>query len=141
MSEEEKSGADLGIKIAGNEVNIKNVKSLNTIATVTTMVLVATLGVFLYFHEVNAQQDKARLAGTLEQSNSIVAEALKQSNKAVTDALKELAIEQRRATDAINAEQRRSTNAMKEIACLNDPVMRNRGDARDFCKRIARDDR
>ena len=130
MSEENKTGADLGIKVMGNELNVKNVKSLNTIATVTTMMLVAMLGVFLYFHEVQAREDKATLAGTLQQSNNITAEALKQSNKAITEALKELA-----------TEQRRSTNAMKEVACLNDPAMRNRGDARDFCKRIARDDR
>ena len=137
MGEEEKTGADLGIKVMGNEINVKNLKSVNTIATVTTLVLVAVFGVFLYFHEVNAQQEKAHIAGVLQQSNSIVAEALKQSNKAVTDALKELAQEQRNAI----VEQKRSTNAIKEVACLSDPAMKNRNDARDFCKRMSRDDR
>lgn len=126
----EQTGADLNLKFAGQEVNLRNVKSLNTIATLVTMLLVGTLGVFLYFHEVNAQHDKSTLASTLQQSNAIVADSLRQSNKAMTDALKELA-----------AEQRRSTNAMKEVACLNDPAMRNRADARDFCRRMARDER
>lgn len=129
-SEENTAGTDLSLKIAGNEASMKNVKSMNTIATVATMVLVCVLGVFLYYHEVAAQQDKATLAKTLSESNGIVAKALEQSNKTMTEALKELTIE-----------QRRSTSAMKEIACLSDPAMKNRPDARDFCKRISGADR
>lgn len=59
-----------------------------------------------------------------------MAQAAKEANQAVVRALQELV-----------AEQKRSTNAAKEVACLNDPVMRNRQDAREFCKRMARDDR
>lgn len=47
----ENTGADLGLKVAGQEVNIRNVKSLNTIATVTTLLLVcvAITGGYLMF--------------------------------------------------------------------------------------------
>ena len=38
MSEE--NGADVAVKIAGQEVNLRNVKSLNTLATVATLIIV-----------------------------------------------------------------------------------------------------
>lgn len=57
-------------------------------------------------------------------------QALKDANKAVVEALKELV-----------AEQRRSTTAAREVACLSDPTMKNRADARDFCKRVVGGDR
>lgn len=91
---------------------------------------VAYCCVALYQHNADAKDDKANLAATLKESNSSIAASLKESNANVTAAMKEIA-----------GEQRRSTNAMKEVACLSDPAMRTRGDARDFCKRMSRDDR
>lgn len=139
--QEEKSGADLGIKVPGGEVNIKNVKSLNTIATVTTMVMVGMLAVFLYYHEVNAQQDKAQVATTLQKSNTDIAGILKEANQAQREQNAAL-------VKAINDSNERTVNAISkltskssEIACLSDPAMRNRVDARDLCKRLSRDDR
>jgi hypothetical protein len=59
-----------------------------------------------------------------------VVNSLKESNSHTVEALK-----------AMTVEQKKSTSAIREIACLNDPVMKNRSDAREFCKRMARDDR
>ena len=47
---EEKNGADVAVKIAGQEFNVRNVKSLNTLATVATLVICVcgfTIGWFL----------------------------------------------------------------------------------------------
>lgn len=137
----ENGGADIGVKIAGQEVNIRNVRSLNTIATVCTLIGVCVLGVFVYYHEVSAQSDKVNVAATLQKSNTDISNALKESNTALVNALKESNANTLGALKELTTEQRRSTQAIKEIACLNDPAMKNRNDARDFCKRMARDER
>lgn len=134
MANGDSVGADIAVKVAGQEFNVRNVKSLNTIATVTSLIVVCTLGVFLYFHEATAQQDKAQTAATLAKSNAEIASALKENNKILVDAMKE------QSMNTLNA-LGRLTSATKEIACLSDPAMKNRNDARDFCKRITREDR
>lgn len=37
---EEETGADVAVELAGQKVNIKNVKSLNTLATVATLIII-----------------------------------------------------------------------------------------------------
>ena len=128
MSEE--NGADVNLKVAGQELNVRNVKSLNTIATLITMFAVCILAVYLHFHEVNAQQDKAQVATTLQKSNADVAAILKENNLA-----------QKEQTQAIVSAINRLSARATEIACLSDPSMKNRTDARDFCRRMARDER
>lgn len=136
-----KRGADVSLKVAGQEVNVKNIKSLNTIATVATLFAVCLLGMFLYFHEAGAQQDKAVVAKTLEKSNSDIASALKESNRAIVDAIKETNASTVQALREFSVEQRKATRAMAEVACLNDPAIRNQPNAREFCRRRAGDDR
>jgi hypothetical protein len=50
MSENNMEGADVALKVAGQEFNVRNVKSLNTLATVATLVVSVcgfTIGWFL----------------------------------------------------------------------------------------------
>jgi len=47
---EERSGADIGVKIGGQEVNVRNIKSLNTILTALSLVMSTAIGVFLWGH-------------------------------------------------------------------------------------------
>lgn len=138
---DEVGGADIGVKIAGQEINVRNVKSLNTIATIVTMIIVVGLGVGFYFHEANAQQDKARLAGTLEKSNSTIAEALREQNKMVEESNKAVVKAITDSNDKMVSAINKLTSRSAEIACLSDPAMKNRVDARDVCRRLSRDDR
>lgn len=141
MGEPTETVADVSLKFAGQEVNVKNVKSLNTIATICTLIATCTIGVFIYFHEAGAQADKAQVANTLSKSNSDIAGALKDSNLAIVQALKESNANTLSAIKELTSEQKKSTNAIKVGNCLNDPSMKNRQDAREFCNRITRDDR
>ncbi len=45
---EQTNGADLSVKVAGQEVNVRNVKSLNTLATITTLIAVCVGGFAIY---------------------------------------------------------------------------------------------
>ncbi len=128
MSEE--NGADVALKIAGQEVNLRNIKSLNTIATVCTLLGVCIMGVYLHFHEVNAQTEKVQVAETLRKSNADIANILKESNTL-----------QREQAQAIVKALEKVERRTAEVACLQDPSMKNRNDAREFCRRMARDDR
>jgi hypothetical protein len=44
------NGADIDLKLAGQEVKLKNVKSLNTLATVATLIVACVLGYAFYVH-------------------------------------------------------------------------------------------
>ncbi len=127
---EQENGADVALKIAGQEVNLRNVKSLNTIATVCTLLGVCIIGVYLHFHEVNAQTEKAQVAATLQKSNVDIAAILKEATQA-----------QREQGQAIVKALERVERRAAEVACLSDPTMKNRNDAREFCRRMSRDDR
>lgn len=91
----------------------------------------------LFQHEATAQQDKARIAATLEKSNHDIAGALKESNTAIVQALKESNSNTLQAIRELATEQRRATNAIKEVACLSDPAMKDNRNAREFCKRVS----
>lgn len=104
--------------------------TVNTIFTVFTFMVSLGGLFFITQHYVEAKDN--------EKSNATIA---KENNKALTDTLKESNAAFVRAIEALTIEQRRATVAAKEIACLNDPVMRNRADARDFCKRLVGDGR
>ena len=74
-------------------------------------------------------------ASDSEKQGAAIVKAITEANVPVVKAIERLADEQRQS----NVEQKRITATMKEIACLNDPAMRNRPDARDVCKRLTRD--
>ena len=141
MGDPEKGGADIGLKLAGQEVNIRNVKSLNTIATMATLILVSALGVGGYFHEATAQAERAANHVERIKINADIAGALKESNNAVVQALRENNTNTLKAIESLTYEQRKAASAMREIACLSDPAIKNQTNARDFCKRMSRDDR
>lgn len=84
----------------------------------------------LYQHDSVAQEQKRELAATLKDSNRTIADALKESNAS-----------QKEQTTAIVNALNRLEKRTAEVACLSDPAMKNRADARDFCRRLARDDR
>ena len=69
------------------------------------------------------------------------AKSVKEANLAVVQAIKESGAMTAKAIEQFTIEQKRSTNAQRETACLSDPTLRNRADAREFCKRMSRDDR
>lgn len=119
---------ELDVSIAGQSVRAKGYRLVDLIWL--PLVLGTAYTCFMmYQHDAAARDDKATLAATLRESNAAIATALKENNANVVGALKDLA-----------TEQRRSTKAMKETACLLDPAIKNRGDGREFCKRMVRDE-
>lgn len=81
-------------------------------------------------HAGDSERQSAAIVKSINEANAAVVQSLKESNAATVQALKEMTVEQKKATAAI-----------REIACLNDPAMRNRPDAREFCKRVSWADR
>lgn len=81
-------------------------------------------------HAGDSAHQSAAIVKSINDANEAVVKSLKESNSATVKALEDMAKEQRRA----NA-------TMREIACLSDPAMKNRADARDFCKRMSGTDR
>jgi len=75
-------------------------------------------------HAGDSERQSAAIVKSINEANAAVVQSLKESNAATVKALEEMAKEQRRA----NA-------TMREIACLSDPAMKNRPDAREFCRR------
>lgn len=120
---------ELDLTIAGQHVRTKGYRLMDLIwLPVFLGVLYSCL--LLYQQQAAAATDKKDNATAMKENNATVVNAIKESNQNTLSAIRDLA-----------TEQRRSTNAMKEVACLSDPAMRNRSDAREFCKRISRDDR
>lgn len=110
-------GKELDLEVAGQKVRARGYRLIDLV----WLPMILGMGWMIQIqnaHTADAKEDKV-----------VVAQAAKDANRAVVEALKELV-----------AEQKRSTNAAKEVACLNDPAMRNRQDARDFCKRMSRAD-
>ena len=69
MSEE--NGADVAVKVAGQEVTLRNVKSLNTLATVATLIIVIcgfTIGWnLLDAHAKGGEKKEAALVSALQE--------------------------------------------------------------------------
>lgn len=81
----------------------------------------------IHSHAADAKDKQGELIQVLKQSNKEVADALKESNTQTLEMIRQMALEQKKATEVL-----------KELACLADPAMKNRPDARDFCRRISR---
>lgn len=105
-------------------------QNLNTIFTVFGFIILVLVAWVLWSHHADAKDNEKNFAVVLKESNKVIADALKENNATIV-----------RTLDKMTEEQRKSTDAIREIACLSDPAMRNRQDARDFCKRISRDSR
>jgi cell division protein YceG involved in septum cleavage len=102
--------------------------TINTIFTVLGFALLVLLSWILWDHHALAKDNDKSVAIVLKENNKIVADALKESSQNTI-----------RAIERLTEEQKKSTSAIKEGNCLNDPTMKNRADAREFCKRIVRD--
>lgn len=55
------NGADVDLNIAGQQVKLKNIKSLNTLATVATLLCVVLIGYVLYTHTADDKEAKKEL--------------------------------------------------------------------------------
>ena len=75
-NEEHGNGADVAVKIAGQEVNIKNVKSLNTLATMTTLVVAILIAYGGWMHSTEAKENNKDIAKELKE----VAKAAREQN-------------------------------------------------------------
>lgn len=120
---------ELDLEFAGQKVRTKGYR-LADLIWLPLVLGVAYISLTLYNHEATAQQERQAIAGTLKESNTAIAISLEKSNAATV-----------RALEAVVVEMKKNTSASKETACLLDPVMKNRADAREFCKRMVRDDR
>ena len=114
---------------AGVGVRAKGYRLMD-IAWVLISVAIAYGAWELKAHAGDSEKQSAAIVKSINDANAALVGSMKESNAATVQALKEL-----------TSEQKKSTNAMREIACLSDPTMRNRPDARDFCKRMSRDER
>lgn len=78
MSEEKEPSADLSFKIAGQEANVRNIKSLNTIATVCTL-----FGVLMIIYILWTHQEESR--AEFRQSKAEFVNAMKEQTTAIRD--------------------------------------------------------
>jgi hypothetical protein len=109
MSEEKENGADVALKFAGQEVNLRNVKSLNTIATVATLVVCA-VGFAVGYQMITAHAQDSRDNG----------KEFVQAIKEQTQAVKE------------------QTAASREQTCILGFDQKDRPQQAQFCKSITR---
>ena len=123
MDEGEKK-QEIDATIAGQHIRAKGYRLMDLL----WIALFAGCGWWVYQTNAQAQADKQNVAASVKEANIAVVDALKQSNAATVEAIKTLALE-----------QKKSTSAMRETACLLDPALKNRQDAREFCKRMTRD--
>lgn len=71
---EAQSGADVSLKVAGQEINVKNVKSLNTAATLVTLCLVLLIGYAFFLHTEETKTASAAFVGALKEQTTAIRE-------------------------------------------------------------------
>ena len=131
---EEQGGADVSMKVAGQELNIRNVKSLNTIVTVLNFFSFCVLAVFLYFADVNAQKTN----GNDTAEHKAIVDAIQKANGAMVQAIKEAQHVNITVLEKINAQAARQEQATRETNCLLSLPQDRRTNAAEACRRIAR---
>lgn len=67
MSEEAENGADVDLKLAGQEIRLKNVKSLNTILTLVGAIAACFAVYLLMQHQVEAKEGGKDLAAAMKE--------------------------------------------------------------------------
>ena len=87
---EETNGADVAVEIAGQKVNLRNIKSLNTLATVATLIVVLLLGYAVFVHAGDSKDAAKDIAKELKEANKEVANTLKESNRELGIILREM---------------------------------------------------
>jgi len=99
MSEENGFGADVEANIAGQQIRVRNVKSLNTLATVATLIIC------ICGFAIGYQMFDAHAKDTKETTNAVVA-ALKDLTKVHRENGKEQVKEQRTLRCVMGSEQK-----------------------------------
>lgn len=76
MSDDRDATADVALKVAGQEVNVRNIKSVNTIATVLTLIVVCTGGVLIWkeinMHTTQAREDSKEFVAALREQTVVM---------------------------------------------------------------------
>lgn len=124
----DRTSADINLRVAGQEVNLKNVKSINTILTTFTFFLVLFALYLVWTHMAEAKDGGKEVAQALKDSNREVAVAAKEAAQVTAEALKSLAQQQRRANELL-----------REQTCLLGLPPDRRTGAGEFCKRLSRE--
>ena len=74
MAEENGNGADVELNLAGQKVNLRNVKSLNTILTLVAAIA-ACFGVYLLIqHQAEAKEAGQSFVGALKEQTKAIQE-------------------------------------------------------------------
>ena len=118
-------GKEIDATIAGQHIRAKGYRLMDLL----WIAIFCGVGWYVYQVNAQAQADKQSVATSVKEANMAVVQALKESNANTVEAIKMLTME-----------QKKSTSAMRETACLLDPAMKNKADARDFCKRMTRNE-
>ena len=95
---------------------------LGTLAILAAGVAVVYGAFVLNTHADDAQKQSQNISRSVTEANKAIVEKLDQNNVAIVRSLERL------------------IRVTRETACLNDPTMKNRADAREFCKRMSYDD-
>jgi cytochrome c-type biogenesis protein CcmH/NrfG len=75
----ERNGADVSVKVAGQELNVRNVKSLNTILTALSFAVLIGIGVLMWTHVVAEDQSNKAILTEIKEQNKAVLQAQKNS--------------------------------------------------------------
>jgi short subunit fatty acids transporter len=125
MAEEQSNGADVAVEIAGQKVNLRNIKSLNTLATVASLIILILASYMLFMHTTEAKDQAKEIAKELKDANKEVANALKESNRELGIILREL------------SQAAREQNCLIARTYSGMPVER-RAEEVELCKRLSR---
>lgn len=71
---QEGNGADIAVEVAGQKVNLRNVKSLNTAATLLTLFIVGLLAYAFYLHSEDAKASGKEFIGALKEQTVAIRE-------------------------------------------------------------------
>ena len=136
--EQDDRGADVALKVAGQEFNVRNVKSLNTILTAATLFIVCLIATILWMREVGAQNDKANAKLKEQNEHAAIVDAIKESNRATIQALKEMQTVNATLYEKSLEQGKRQEQATRETNCLLSLPQDRRINAADACRRISR---
>lgn len=122
---DEPNGADVAVEIAGQKVNLRNIKSLNTLATMATLIVTCLVAYVLFTHTVDAKDVGKEIAAELKATNKVTADTLKDSNRELGVILREL------------SQAAREQNCLIATGVASMPPEK-RAEAADLCKRLSR---
>lgn len=74
MSKESGDGADIGLELGGQKLNVRNVKSLNTVVTLLTFVLVSVIAYALWAHGEDSKAASAQFVGAIKEQTAAIKE-------------------------------------------------------------------